>query len=235
MRGERRGVERVQGDVPLPGGGQELGGARAHGIHGEDPRHDVARRGGVLREAAGDEVGVRQDIGGGDAGGTRVDHQHRPVKIAKRAQRTQVGGLELRIVRRLREDARDVSPREEAPDLSEVGDVMDEPALDAGILLQQADRIDVQPAQLDPDAAAGGGLHDVDGMQGGVDGVHARGAEEQVRGRDAFEEGHERGAHFGRARVGRVRLIGEPSLGLTGRNERARVLHELGQPVCGVA
>jgi len=86
------------------------------------------------------------------------------VKIAKRAQRRQVGGLELRIIRRLREDARDVSPREEAPDLSEVGDVMDEPALDAGILLQQADRIDVQPAQLDLDAAAGGGLHDVDGM-----------------------------------------------------------------------
>ena len=79
-------------------------------------------------------------------------------------------------------------------------------------------------------------LHGVDRGDAGVDRVHARGGDEDVRRLHPGEERRERGADR-RERGGAVRGggTGEPGFRLTRGDERARVLDHLGEAQRGVA
>src|SRR5690606_28474616 len=51
-----------------------------------------------------------------------------------------------------------------------------------GVFLEEGDGVEVEPAELEPEGAAAGGLEFGDGAEGGVDGVHAAIGEEEIGG-----------------------------------------------------
>ena len=63
--------------------------------------------------------------------------------IAERAQRRDIGGLELRVVRHLGEDAGDATRGEQAFDGGEVADIGDEVVFRIARLLEETGRINV--------------------------------------------------------------------------------------------
>ena len=155
--------------------------------------------------------------------------------IAEGAQRRDVGRLQLRVVRQLGQDAGDVARGEEPLHRGEVAHVGDEVVRGVGGLLEQAGRIDVEPAELDPGAASAGTLHGVDRGDRGGDGVHARRGEQDVGRCDAGEVGRERGLHRRGRRADVATLRREVSVGLARGDEDARMLDELREARRGVA
>ena len=55
-------------------------------------------------------------------------------------------------------------------------------------LLEETGRVDVKPPELNPGGAAARPLHGVDGGDGSVDGVHARGRDKNIIGKHPGEE-----------------------------------------------
>ncbi len=226
----------MQGLQSTTRGGEQRGGVGPGGIDGEHAGHDVAFGAGIFREARDDDVGERQDVDRSEADAARIEEELGAVLITEGAERRQVGGLELRVVRDLREDAGDVARREEPFDRGEVAHVGDEVMLRVARLLEEARGVDVQPPELDPFGAAARTLHGVDGGETGVDRVHPGGGDEDVGRRHAGEIRGQRGADR-RGRGGAVdgRFAREPGFGLTRGDERAGVLHHLGETQRGVA
>ena len=156
--------------------------------------------------------------------------------VAEGAERRQVGGLELRVVRNFRQDAGDGAGREEPFDRGEVAHIGDEVMLGIAGLLEEPRGVDVEPTELDPFGAATRTLHALDRGEAGVDRVHAGGSDENIRRRYALKIRGEHGADR-RSRLGSVggRVAGEPGFSLPRRDERAGMLDHLREPQGGVA
>jgi hypothetical protein len=236
LRGEDAEIERVQGLQATTRGGQHRGGVRPGGIDGEHAGHDITFGAGVFREARDDDVGERQDVDRSEADAAGIEEQLGSVLIAEGTERRQVGGLELRVVRDLREDAGDGARRQETLDRGEVAHVGDEVMLGVARLLEETRGVDIEPTELNPVSATAWTLHGLDGSETGVDRVHPGGGDEDVRRRHAGEIRGQRGADR-RGRGGAVdgRFAREPGFGLTRGDERAGVLHHLRQTQSGVA
>ena len=212
--GEIAGVEGLDegGDAAA-----EFGGVRAGGVDGGDAGGEVAGARGVFGKAGHHDVGVGEDVDveDGDDGG--VEEEAGTVGATEGGERGEIGCLNEGIGGELRDDTGDAVAvfLENAFEAEMVEDVaeIDVVTGSSGEFFEDRDRVEVEPAELEPNGATAGGLEVGDGTERGVDSVHAAIGEEEVgvggAGKGAAEVAVDLGA--GRCVVTGEGLFGEGS------------------------
>ena len=221
LRGEPGEIAGVEGLEVGGDAAAEFGGVGAGGVDGGDAGGEVAGARGVFGKAGHDNVGVGEDVDveDGDDGG--VEEEAGTVGATEGGERGEVGGLDEGIGGQLGDDTGDaravfLENTFEAEVVEDVADI-DVVTGSGGELFKDGDRVEVEPAELEPDGAAAGGLEIGDGAERGVDGVHAAIGEEEVGVGGAGEGAAEVAVDLG---VGRCVVTGEGFFG-EGSGEQA--------------